>query len=159
MSSKTSNLGLTIWNDIDPVNFEEINDNFKKIDTLINCIESGTVTSTYTGGIYTEAEWHYKKYTDGSVDMSTVLYFNNLKCNGGTEPPYYSDDSTVNFPFNFSKIYDIQMHLVSNTFDWISNITGATISDYVKFRIFNTLKENTGTYKQIFINVKGILAE
>ena len=61
MSSKTSKLGLTIWNDTDPVNFEEMNANFKKIDGLVNCIESGTVTSTYTAGLNSTIEWHNKK--------------------------------------------------------------------------------------------------
>ena len=100
MSSNTSNLGFTIWNESDPVNFEDINNNFEKIDRLVNCIESGVVTSTYTGGINPTAEWRQKKYSDGSVDMSTVLYFSNLTCNGGTEPPYYSVNSSVNFPLN-----------------------------------------------------------
>ena len=72
MSSITSNLGLTIWNESDPVNFEDINNNFEKIDRLVNCIESGIVTSTYTGGTNPTAEWRYKKYSDGTDDMSAV---------------------------------------------------------------------------------------
>lgn len=158
MSSTTKNLGLTIWNDTDPVNFEEINSNFKKIDSLVNCIESGIVTSTYTEGYQSNIEWHYKKYSDGSVDMSGILYYTNLKCNQGSEAPYYSGVSTVNFPFAFSKVYNVQMHLVSNTFEWLVNVTGETVSDSVMFRLFNMQIENNENYKQVFINVKGILA-
>lgn len=158
MSSNTSNLGLTIWNESDPVDFEDINNNFEKIDRLVNCIESGTVTSTYTGGINSTAEWRYKKYSDGSVDMSTVLYFSNLTCNGGTEPPYYSVNSSVNFPFNFSRIYDVQMHLVSNNSGWLSNVTGATINNSISFKLFNITKETEDAYKQIFISIKGVLS-
>lgn len=157
MSSKTSNLGLTIWNDADPVNFEEINANFKKIDALINCIESGTVTSTYTGGSFDTIDWYYKKYSDGSVDINGVAYYTKLKCNGGSEAPYYSDTSTVNFPFEFSRIYNVQMHLASNTFGWISNITGQTISDSIMLRAYKMQIETNEEYKQVFINVKGIL--
>ena len=158
MSSKTSKLGLTIWNDTDPVNFEEMNANFKKIDGLVNCIESGTVTSTYTAGLNSTIEWYYKKYTDGTIDMSGVLYYTNLKCNGGDTAPYYSVSSTVNFPFTFSNVYDVQMHLVSNTFGWLADITGETISTNVTFRVCNMSIENDEIYKQVFINIKGRLA-
>ena len=58
MSSKTSNLGLTIWNDTDPVDFEEINSNFQAIDRLVSCIESGIVTTSYNGETTTDVNWY-----------------------------------------------------------------------------------------------------
>ena len=51
MPDKTKNLGLTIWNDTDYVDFEEINDNFKKLDNSSICKESGIATASYTGGL------------------------------------------------------------------------------------------------------------
>lgn len=155
-ANQTANLGLNTWLENEPVDFEEINENFEKIDSLVSCIESGTATASFTGGTNTVANWKYKKYSDGTIDMSTKLDFTNLKCNGGTGSPYYSGTSTVYFPFALTEVHDVQMHLASNTIGWVSNITGQTVLDKVIFRVMATEYESTDIYKQIFINVKGV---
>lgn len=154
-TNHTENLGLNTWLESDPVDFEEINENFEKIDSLVSCIESGTATADFTGGTSTIATWRYKKYSDGTIDMSAKLYFTSLRCNGGSGSPYYSGTSTVYFPFTLTEIYDVQMHLASNTIGWVSNTTDQTVLDKVMFRVMSTSYESTDIYKQIFINVKG----
>lgn len=156
-ANKTSKLNLNIWLENEVVDFEEINENFNKIDALTVVTESGTKTSSYTGGSDTVAKWRYKKYSDGTIEMSAKMEFVNIKCNGGDKSPYYSGSSKVYFPFELSEVYDVQMHLASNTIGWVSDITGKSVLDYVMFRVMSTAYESTTTYKQIFINVKGVL--
>lgn len=154
----TKKLGLHTWLENETVDFTEINENFEKIDNLPFCIESGTKTSSYTGGSSSTATWRYKKYSDGTVDMSTVLYYENLKCNGGSQAPYYSGASKVNFPFNLKAVYDVQMHLASNTIGWVADITNRTVADSVTFRVAAVYPESDLMYKQVFINVKGVIS-
>ena len=158
MPDKTPNLGLNTWLETEYLDVDEINENFKKLDAISICKETGIATANYTGGVAATADWYYKKYADGTVEMSARLYYTNLKCNGGTEAPYYSGDSSVSFPFKFNKIYDVQMHLVSNTMGWISDITGETVLDNIRFRLMNMRKETEEDYKQVFVSVKGVLA-
>ena len=158
MPNTTKNLGLNIWLENEVVDFEEINENFKKLDTMIMCVESGTKTANYTGGSDSVATWRYKKYSDKSIEMWAKLQFTNLKCNGGTSSPYYSGESKIYFPFTLSSVNDVQMHLASNTIGWVSDITGQSVLDNVQFRVMSTAYESTTIYKQIFINVKGVLA-
>lgn len=157
MPNKTANLELNTWLENEVVDFEEVNANFEKIDKLVSCVESGIKTANYTGGSDSVAKWRYKKYSDGTVEMSTVIYFTNLKCNGGVKAPYYSGSSTINFPLSLSAVYNVQMHLASNTFGWVSNITGKTVADSVMFRLMSLEYESNEEYKQVFINVKGVV--
>ena len=158
MATKTPKLGLNIWLESDPVNFEEVNENFKKIDDMVMCIESGEVSSSYSGGVSGSTTWKYKKYSDGTIDMSTKMEFTNIKCNGGSSAPYYSGTLSLYFPFTLSQVYDVQMHLASNTIGWVSDITGQSVLDKVMFRLLNMESESDYKYKQVFINVKGVLA-
>lgn len=157
MANLTNNLKFNVWLEDDVVNFEEINENFEKLDSMVMCVESGTKTSAYSGGSSSNATWRYKKYSDGTIDMSTILEFTNLKCNGGSAAPYYSGSVQVDFPFEFKLVYDVQMHLASNTIGWVSDITGKSVNDYVRFRVMGMGNESTYIYKQVFINVKGVL--
>lgn len=157
MPNKTTNLDLNTWLENEVVDFSEINANFEKIDSLVSCVESGIKTSNYTGGSDSVAKWRYKKYSDGTVEMSAKLGFTNLKCNGGSKSPYYSGTSNVYFPFTLTEVYDVQMHLASNTIGWVSDITGQTVKDMVMFRVMATESESTEKYKQIFIQVKGVI--
>ena len=50
------------------------------------------------------------------------------------------------------------MHLASNTIGWIADITNKTVLDSVTFKVATAYKENDLVYKQIFLNVKGVLA-
>ena len=158
MATKTPKLGLNIWLESDPVNFEEVNENFKKIDDMVMCVESGEVSSSYSGGVSGSTTWKYKKYSDGTIDMSTKMEFTNIKCNGGSSAPYYSGTLSLYFPFTLSQVYDVQMHLASNTIGWVSDITGQSVLDKVIFRLLNMELESDYKYKQVFINVKGVLA-
>lgn len=158
MPNVTTNLGLNTWLENEVVDFEEINENFEKLDAMTMCVESGKKTANYTGGSDTVATWYYRKYSDKSIDLWAKLNFTNLKCNGGSGSPYYSGDSKVYFPFTLSAVTDVQMHLVSNTIGWVSDITEKTVLDYVRFRVMATAYESSPLYKQIFINVKGVLA-
>ena len=157
MPNKTANLELNTWLENEPVDFEEVNANFEKIDKLVSCTESGTKTSNYTGGSESVAKWRYKKYSNGTIEMSTAIHFSNLRCNGGANAPYYSEASTIYFPFSLSEVYNVQMHLASNTFEWISDVTGKTVLDSVVFRLMSLEYENTEEYKQVFIDVKGVM--
>lgn len=157
MPNKTLKLGLNTFLENEVVDFELVNENFEKIDKLVVCTESGTKTASYTGGVSGTTTWRYRKYSDGTIDMSTKMEFTNIKCNGGSESPYYSGDSTVYFPFELTSVYDVQMHLASNTFGWVTNITGGSVIDKVMFRILNPSKEETEIYKQVFISVKGVM--
>ena len=156
--NQTKNIKLNTWLENEPVNFEEINENFEKIDALPMCIESGIKLGTYTGGTQNSNSWRYRIYSDGTVDMSTKLIFDNLKCNNGSSAPYYSGDSKVTFPFNLKEIYDVQMHLSSSTIGWISDVSDKTALDSVTFRVATVYKEEDLVYKQVFVNVKGVLA-
>lgn len=157
MPNKTGKLNLNTWLENEQVNFEEINENFEKIDKLIICTESGTKTAAYSGGSDSMATWRYKKYSDGTVEMSTKLSFNTLKCNGGDAAPYISTNSKLFFPFSFSEIYDVQMHLVSEMNGWVSDITSNSVVDYREFRIVGMKQETDNTAKQIYVTVKGVL--
>lgn len=156
--NKTEKLELNVWLESEPVNFEEVNANFEKIDSLPLCIESGTKSSSYTGGSDASATWLYKKYSDGTIEMCTRLEYTNLKCNGGTSAPYYSGVSEVTVPFTLSRTYDVQMHLASNTIGWISDITAKAAMDKIRFRVMAMSLESSTEYKMVFINVKGVLA-
>ena len=50
------------------------------------------------------------------------------------------------------------MHLASNTIGWVSDTTGYSINDFVIFKIMSMSLEEDYIYKQVFINVKGVLA-
>ena len=158
MPNTTSKLSLNTWLENDVVDFEKVNENFEKLDNMVMCIESGTKTANFSGGTTSAATWQYKKFSDRTVEMSAKLEFTNLKCNGGSGSPYYSGDSKVYFPFSFSSVYDVQMHLASNTIGWVSDITGKSVLDYVMFRVMGTEYESENVYKQVFITVRGVLA-
>lgn len=157
MANTTDNLKLNIWLEDDVVDFEEVNDNFEKLDSMVMCIESGTKTSACSGGSSSNVTWRYKKYSDGTIEMSSKLELTNLKCNGGSAAPYHSGNVLVNFPFDLKEVYNVQMHLESNTIGWVSDITDRSILDGVTFRIMGMSSESTYIYKQVFINVKGVL--
>lgn len=157
-ANRTPNLGLNIWYENEAVNFEEVNENFENLDDMVMCIEHGTITSEYTGGSETAAKWRYKKYSDGTVEFISKLAYTNLKCNNGSSAPYYSASSTVRFPFSLKEVYDVQMHLASNTYGWPVDMTTESVKDKIEFRVMALSSETTEIYKQVFVSVKGVLA-
>lgn len=160
MAVKTPILGLNTWLENDIVDFEEVNENFELIDSFAICTESGTKTAAYNGGSNETATWRYKQYSDGTVEMSTALYFSNLPCSTGSGAPYRSNDVTLYFPFNFSSIYAVHTDMAAPTVGFITNKTDRTILDHMIFNVQSMLDESQAEdiYKQIFITVKGVLA-
>lgn len=157
MPNLTAKLGLNLFLENEVVDFEQINANFRKLDSLRTCTESGTKTSNYPGGSDGVATWRYKKYSDNTISLTTRLNFTNLKCTEGSAPPYYSATSEVVFPFAFSAIHNVQMHLASPTIGWVADSTGASTIDRVTFRLVGLEKETTIKYKQVYISVEGVL--
>ena len=56
-----------------------------------------------------------------------------------------------------SEVYDVQMHLASNTIGWVSDITGKSVLDSVMFRVMAMEYEDDYIYKQVYITVKGVI--
>ena len=168
MPNQTAKLKLNTFLENEAVNFEDLNKNFETIDGYVICTESGTSSSAYTEGANSTATWHYKKYSDGTIDMSTELEFTNLVCNRlpGSESVYRSVNSTVNVPFVMYKIYDVQIHLVSDisSYDnhaWVSNITDRNVTKALTFRLNSSKNEgaNRSINRRVYINIKGVLDE
>lgn len=155
MPNQTAEMQFNTFLENDVIDWELINQNFEKLDNVVLCIESGEKTAAYSGGSSGNATWRYKKYSDGSIELYAKMEFDNIKCNGGSSSPYYSGTSKVMFPFQLTAVYDVQMHMASNTIGWVSDITGKSVIDYVMFRVMSTAYESTNIYKQVFINVKG----
>lgn len=158
MANKTDRCGFNVFLENDIVNFDEINYNFEKLDAMNLCIESGTASSNYNGVTSGSTIWRYKKYADKTVELSVKLEFENIRCNGGSSSPYSSGEINLYFPFNFSSIYDIQMHMSSNTVGWIHDMTPKKTTDCISFKVLSTALESSNVYKEISINVKGVLA-
>ena len=157
--NKSSNLGFNIFLETDAVDFEDLNENWRKLDAMTLCVESGIKTAAYDNGMASVAKWYYKKYSDGTLEMSAKLDFtsSNMQCNTGTAAPYTSGTSNVYFPFEFKSIYDVQMHLASSSKCRIVNTTSEAIQNTIKFMLESNDKENTEVYKQVFITVKGVV--
>lgn len=159
MPKKTERLGLNTWLENDIVDFELMNENFRIIDEAPSIVEAGTTTSTYTDSSSKTTTWYYKKYSDGTVEMSAKLGYTGLLCNQGTQAPYYSNASDVNFPFDMSKVYDVQVSMSSNTFGWPILTKGADVNNMVSLRAVSLNKDTESElYKQIYIQVKGVLS-
>lgn len=155
MPNQTANMGFNTFLENDVVDWELINENFTKLDSVISCIESGDKTAAYSGGVSGNATWHYKKYSDGSIEMYTKMEFDNIKCNGGSSAPYYSGSVKVMFPLTITAVHDVQMHVACSTAAWVSDITGKNVLDYVMYKIMSTSLETNYEHKQVFVNVKG----
>lgn len=162
--NKTTKLGLNIWLENEAVNFEEVNENFTKIDAIPFCVESGTKSASFTGGASGDVVvWYYKKYSDGTIELNAKLDYNDLRCVNGEGAPYYSSESKVNFPFSLAKIYSVQMHLIDREhLGWVQDTTPKDILTYANYVVVGFLKEDadsvpTPSYKQVYITVKGVL--
>lgn len=86
MPTTTANLGLAKPLESENWDPNVYNNNFDKIDKLTHIVESGTTTSkrwtingtSSNGGTIT---WHYKKYSDGSLEAQTMWKIANWLCN------------------------------------------------------------------------------
>ena len=155
MPNQTSKLSLNTFLENEAVDFELINDNFEKIDSLVLCMESGEKTATYSGAVSGNATWYYRKYSDGTMDLYTRLDIDSVKCSSGSKFPYYSGDIKLLFPVELTSVLEKQFQLSSKTIGWVQDVTDKSNKDYVLFRIISTAVESTYIFKQIFINIKG----
>ena len=158
MANKTDRCGFNVFLENDIVNFDEINYNFEKLDTMNLCVESGTASATYNGVTSGSIIWRYKKYADKTVELSAKLELGSIRCNGGSSAPYSSGEINVYFPFKLSNVYNIQMHMTSNTVGWVHDMTPKGVLDCVSFKAISMALESANVYKEISINVKGVLA-
>lgn len=157
MSSQTNRCKFNTFFENDAVDFEMINENFEKLDSMNLCVESGTKSADYTGTTSGSIIWRYKKYADNTVEMSIKLEFGNIRCNGGSSAPYSSGQVNVYLPFKLSNIYNIQMHMTSNTAGWVQDVTPKGSLDYVSLKVLGMNYESENVYKEISLNVKGVL--
>lgn len=157
MPSMTNKLGLYTFLETDVVDFANMNENFEKIDELLNCKEYGTATAAYSGGSVGTATWTYRKYTDGSIELYTSIDVSTLRCNSGTTAPYMSSEATLALPFKVT-IKDLQMHLSSLVPNIILDQTNAVSSNNLVFKLCNYTKEESNSQKRMFVNVKGVIA-
>lgn len=157
MANQTSKNKFNTFLENDAVDFELINENFEKLDAMSLCTESGTKAANYNGTTSGSILWRYKKYADKTVELDVKLEFGNIRCNGGSAAPYYSGQINVYFPFKFSSITNIQMHMTSNTVGWVHDITPKGSLDSVSFKVLSMTYESENVYKEISLNVKGVL--
>lgn len=157
MANQTTKNKFNIFLENDPVDFELINANFEKIDSMNLCVESGIKAANYSGVTSGSILWRYKKYSDKTIDMDIKLEFGNIRCNGGSAFPYLSGIVNVYFPFKLSNVFNIQMHMTSNTVGWVSDLTPKGALEYVSFQVLSVYSESENVYKEISISVKGVL--
>lgn len=151
----TSNIGLHVWNEDEIVDFEEINENFEKIDDLLLVVEYGTKTANTTGGTDNIITWYYRVFNNQTVDMYCKLDCDSLKCNNGSAVPYLTNELTVSFPFGLSEIRDVHMHMASSTKGWVFNTTEENVLNKLSFVVGSFENESTNNHKTIYISLKG----
>lgn len=158
MPTPTENLKLNIFNEDEVFDVDQINENFQKLDAVPVCIETGVTTASYSGALAGSANWRYRKFNDGTAEMSTAISFTTLRANQGDAVPYYSNAINLNFPFQMASVYDVQMHMASNTKGWIIDTSNNLITSGVTFVLASSVKESDADYyKQVFIHIKGVL--
>lgn len=165
MGTTTSKLKLTKPYESDTVSINVINANMDIIDNLVHVVSSGTATSTkYAANSDTSADgnvtWRYKKYDDGTFSANCKFETTNLRCNGASSggEAYWSGSIKVNTPnIGIASITDCQMHVAGNCMNWVMNITGQSILNYVTYRLACIFNEGTeaAIYKQMFIHIEG----
>ena len=157
MANQTARNKFNIFLENDFVDFEQINANFEKLDGMCLCTESGTKAANYNGTTSGSILWRYKKYADNTVSFDVKLEFGNIKCNGGAAAPYYSGQINVYFPFKLSSVYNIQMHMTSNTIGWVHDMTPKGSLDSVSFKVMSMTNESENVYKEISLHVEGVI--
>lgn len=169
MSTKTTKLKLTLPAESDVASINDINGNMNIIDSLTHVTTSGiassTITSEYGATPWTAtANWNYKKYDDGTFSAYCKIETTDLLCNGASDvgEAYWSGVIKVTFPsIGITGIRDCQMHVSGNCMNWVMNITGKSVLDYVRCRLAGIYNEGTynaqtnNLYKQLFIHIEG----
>lgn len=160
MGTQTSKLKLEKPYESDMASIGVINANMEKIDALTHITASGTATSSkyhnQTDSPNGSVTWRYKKFDDSTFSANCKFSLTDLMCNTASGQAYWSGYIRVMTPnIGISSVDDCQVHVAGNCFNWIINITGATILDYVQFRCGSVYQETEEIYKQFFIHIEG----
>lgn len=170
MPNTTSNLGLKKPLENEYWDPSVYNENFDKIDELTHIIASGTITSNRTA-IGSDAyagtvTWHYKKYSDGTLEASCSWKATNWRCNDkeGADGTWRSGWIRVEYPSLGQKsiYYKNAMCASSSSASdsiqcWVmdTSIYGESAS-YQTIRLVSTnMESNTDVEKVIYMEFKG----
>lgn len=165
---RTPNLGLATWLENDIVNFEDINDNFEKLDNCIVGLSKGyeSEPATVIGGGANASPWKYKTYSDGSTEITIAIQYAALRCCTANSAAgvYASETSTVYLPPThvFDYIHDIRITAVNElsvgtkqAYNWASIIEYDSFSRAIRFALLSTESEPDTNIKQVYISIKG----
>lgn len=160
MGTKTKKLKLEKPYESDMASINTINANMEIIDSLTHIVASGTATSTkYHNQLDSPngtVTWRYKKYDDGTYSATCNFSLTDLLCNAATGEAFWSGYIRVMTPnIGIASVHDCQIHVAGNCFNWVINITGTTVLNYVAFRLGSVFQESENIYKQIFIHLEG----
>lgn len=154
----TPNLGFNVFQEMDVVDFEEINDNFEKLDDYVMITEAGTSTATVGSDVVT---WSYRKFSNHVVEMEGKLELNNTLCNVAVGSIYNCANITVNLPITVSILYDRQISASCPDINvWACDKTASTATSSITACILTTSDAETAVgavakHKELFIKVKG----
>lgn len=178
MSTKTDNLQMNKWFENDPVNFEEVNDNFLKLDDCTQCFERGAITSNYSGGLNGVGTWIYRKYTgwnmkksdDGvsiikTVEACVVVDASSLNIStpdSAMSTLFHSSEVQIDLPFEIASLSYINIRLTGNVYGGIIDNTKyesnlSMLGKKLKIQLWSMKKEESSIPKKIMINLKGVL--
>ena len=177
-SMKTKNLGMNLFIDTDVVDFNDINKNFNVLDALPFCVKSGVTTATYQQYILKngnentaygnpiDVKWNYKIYNDKTFEMYAKIELTTLSCTAAIGSLFRSGYLRVYLPnkysdgtmFNIAEVSDLNINMSSDSYDWIILTNGPSIVNNFTFRIVGPKKETYSVYRQIFVNVKGVIS-
>ena len=170
MPAQTPNLKLNKPYESDYWDVNKFNENMDKIDELTHIIESGTATAdkfkvnsgTVKDGTVT---WHYKKYSDGTLEASCSWLVADLRCNDkqGQDGTWRSGFIHVNYPAIGQKnIYYKNAFCASSSGNasavhcWVMDTSAYGQSpDYQTIKLVSTLNETTAIEKVIYMEFKG----
>lgn len=171
MPATTTNLGLTKPYESEYWDIDKFNENMDKIDALTHCIASGTATSdkfainsgsTKSGTV----TWHYKKYSDGTLEAQCSWKVANWKCTDkqGEDGTWRSGYIHVNYPKLGQKaIYYKNAMCASSSSSsdatqcWVMDCSSyGESATYQTIRLVSTKKEtSTSMEKVVYMEFKG----
>lgn len=172
MPNTTANLGLKKPLENEYWDPNVYNDNFDTIDKLTHIIASGTITSdkyrinssSVKDGTVT---WHYKKFSDGTLEASCAILITDLRCNDneGADGTWRSGWLCVGYPSLGQKsiYYKNAMCASSSSSNdsiqcWVmdTSVYGESAT-YQSIRLVSTKKEtDTAIEKVIYMEFKGM---
>lgn len=171
MPAYTTNLKLNKPYESEYWDINKFNENMDKIDAMTHVIKSGTVTSKkYAINSYSTQNgtvtWHYKKYSDHTLEASCSWKVTNWRCNDkeGADGTWRSGWIHVNYPALGQKsiYYKNAMCASSSTSSdynqcWVMDASSyGEATDYQTLMLVSTVKEtSTAAEKVIYMEFKG----